>query len=94
MIQQAGDGVILGGKFDVLLYGYEVLFENANNHQQTWGVVGEAIAAVFSYMTHGPGTPGTCSFQVFDGKTEVGWGQIEQASFKFNLRRGLEGRGL
>lgn len=81
MIQQTGDRVILGGKFDVLLYGYEVLFKNENNHQQTWGVVGEAIAALFSYITNGPGTPGTCTFQVFDGQNKVGWGQIERAQF-------------
>ena len=50
---------------------------NANNHQQTWGVLGAAIAALASYMQEGvEAGPGSAYFVIFDGENEVGVGMV------------------
>ena len=59
----------MGGDDDVELY-----MRNANNHQQTWGVVGAAIGALQDYMNQNGF--GQATFNVFDGGTEVGVGKI------------------
>ena len=47
---------------------------DANNHQQTYGVVGAAISVLRYYMERN----GYCvaSFDIFDGENQVGAGQI------------------
>lgn len=78
-IQQAllafGDGVIPTGAVD---YAGPFLMHfrtwNTNNHQQTYGVLRAAIAALRSYMeAHGYGS---ATFTIFDGANEVGAGVI------------------
>lgn len=78
-VQQAllsvGDGPIQTGTVDY--HGpYLMAFRtwNTNNHQQTYGVVGAAIAALRGYMAaHGYGS---ATFDIFDGANEVGAGVI------------------
>ena len=62
--------------------GVEVYFENTNNHQQTWGVVGAALIALEQYfqMTQAAGAqPGAIIFDVFDGANQVGNGTFGEA---------------
>lgn len=78
-VQQAllnlGDRVIETGAVDyhgAFLMNFRTW--NTNNHQQTYGVLGAAIAALTSYMgAHGYGS---ATFTIFDGANEVGAGMI------------------
>ena len=49
---------------------------NANNHQQTWGVLGAALDAVGLFMRQNGGGAGTAIFSIFDGTNMVGTGSI------------------
>ncbi|KAA6406659.1 MAG: hypothetical protein FRX48_09591 [Lasallia pustulata] len=59
---------------------YELYLVNSNNHQQSWGVVGAALAALRNFLvsldTINPGGNGGVQFTVFDGANEVGQGTI------------------
>ena len=78
-VQQAllglGDGVIEAGRgdyrgpFSMMLQTW-----NTNNHQQTYGVLGAAIAALRDYMAENG--YGAASFVIFDGANEVGKGVV------------------
>lgn len=52
-IENIGDGPVssgvfrIGGDENIVLYT-----RNANNHQQTWGVIGAALGALQDYMNH------------------------------------------
>lgn len=75
-IRQYGDGPIEGGVFRFTDYGFRWASFNANNHQQTWGVMGIAIEAFAQYMiTHG--TYGAVSFGIYDGPNKVGQGAVQ-----------------
>ena len=77
-IVAAGDGTVLGGKFQWPpgeLSLSQLLFLkvwNANNHQITWGVMHSTIAAIWNYMSlYGWGVG---HFDVYDGGIQVGYG--------------------
>ena len=71
-----GDGLVPGGVF---IWqgngGHVVRMENSNNHQQTLGVVAEALGTIMDFLIterdHGVGV-----FTVHDGPNEVGIGAI------------------
>lgn len=75
-ISQVGDGLIAGGVFiwqDP--FGHSVRMENSNNHQQTLGVIAEALRMLMDFMIlNRDQAVGT--FAVFDGPNEVGRGTI------------------
>ena len=74
-LENIGDGLVssgyfrIGGDQDIELYT-----RNANNHQQTWGVLAAAISALQDYMSHAG--YGQAAFHVFDGGIEVATGTI------------------
>lgn len=72
---QIGDAVITKGSVE-FYGGNGVFFKSWNvyNHQQTWGVLAAAIAALKDYMSHS--SYGAASFNIFDGRNEVGQGTI------------------
>lgn len=74
-IHQMGDAVISRGAVE-FYGGNGVFFKswNVNNHQQTWGVLAAAIAALKDYMSHN--YYGGASFSIFDGSNEVGEGTV------------------
>ena len=74
-VYQIGDAVISKGSVE-FYGGNGVFFKswNVNNHQQTWGVLAAAIAALKDYMSHS--SYGGASFSIFDGRNEVGEGTI------------------
>ena len=78
-ILQLGDGVIQAG--GVNYNGPSSMnFQtwNTNNHQQTYGVLGAAIAALSDYMNrYGYGA---ATFSIHDGNNEVGSGLIGLAN--------------
>lgn len=50
-IENIGDGPVASGVFHVGgAENTELYMRNANNHQQTWGVLGAAIGALQDYM--------------------------------------------
>ena len=60
---------------------------NSNNHQTTWGVMGEAVGALLDWIDGGVGGqaeggsggvagPGAAFFGIWDGGREVGVGQV------------------
>ena len=74
-VNQIGDTVI--NKGSVEFYGGDGVFFkswNVNNHQQTWGVLAAAIAALKDYMSQN--YFGRASFNIFDGRNEVGEGTV------------------
>lgn len=75
-IRQYGDGPIEGGVFRFTDYGVRWASFNANNHQQTWGVMGIAIEAFTQYVIK-HGTYGAVSFEIYDGENQVGQGALQ-----------------
>ena len=65
-----GDGVIPGGIFSFSFDGLAWKSVNANNHQQTWGVLGAAINALEDFMVKKK-TFGTVAFEIWDGGNQV-----------------------
>ena len=49
---------------------------NADNHQLSWGVVGAAVEAVADYMYSEGGEVGVASFEIYEGRYQVGTGTI------------------
>lgn len=78
-IVDAGDGLIPGGMWWFAKFGVRIVFLNGNNHQQTWGVVGAAMAALLDYTDFMKRTqvPAAITFRVFDGPNEVGYGSLQ-----------------
>lgn len=75
-IQQAGDGLIPQGLFTMEgANDLELYVANANNHQQTYGVLAAAMWALGDYM--GRVGPGGVTFSVYDGANQVAQGSIE-----------------
>lgn len=72
----AGDGLVQSGTFRIVIDGVELWMRNANNHQQTWGVVSAAIAALVGFQTRGPLGPRAIDFQVYDGVHQVAIGYM------------------
>lgn len=75
-IRQHGDGLIVGGVFRFADYGFIWTSFNADNHQQTWGVVGAALEAFTQYMREYD-TYGVASFRIYDGGNRVGQGTLQ-----------------
>lgn len=75
-ISQVGDGLIAGGVFIWQdSFGHSVRMENSNNHQQTLGVIAEALGMLMDFMNLSR-DQGVGKFFVFDGTNEVGRGTI------------------
>ena len=70
-----GDGVVPRGAFTFTDYGVSFYLANANNHQQTYGVVAGAIIALSEFM-NAYGAYGYAHFQIFDGGNQVGTGTL------------------
>lgn len=70
-----GDGVIPTGALTFARYGVSWYSANANNHQQTWGVLAGAIMALTSFMD-AYGEFGYAHFEIFDGVNQVGSGSV------------------
>lgn len=79
-LSEHGDGVIGQGYVAYEQNGLELHYENANNHQLTWGVVGSATYALWGYinwLASTWATVGAVNFMVFDGAAQVGTGRME-----------------
>lgn len=78
-IEQSGDGLVRSnngaGLWQLTRNGIVLSIANANNHQTTWGVLGEAILAIGDYMNQNRSF-GTIVFYIFDGSRQVGQGSI------------------
>lgn len=79
MVQRGGDGLIPRGFWTLEEYGLQLGFENAVNHQQTWGVVGAALMALLDYYVYRVqiGSVRAIQFQVWDGRNQVGTGWLK-----------------
>lgn len=74
-----GDGLLAGGEFVWNGPGGMVLrTANANNRQQTYGVLAAALRALHDWMSGRGGGRGfgAADFNVYDGGVEVGMGAI------------------
>lgn len=85
-IQTGGDRIILGGFFvwgdEPDTKGIYIRTLNADNHQQTWGVLGAAISALqdFCLTLDNLGiVPRNLEFRIYDGDTQVGTGDLASA---------------
>lgn len=75
-LQQAGDGLVPHGLFTMQgANNVELYVVNANNHQQTYGVLAAAMWALRNYMNRFGS--GKVTFTVFDGANQVAEGSIE-----------------
>lgn len=75
LIRTRGDIVIPGGMATYQAPGMTMISKNANNHQQTWGVLGAAISALSEYMLAQKGrgySPSSVAFLIYDGPNQVG----------------------
>lgn len=70
-----GDGLLAGGRFTWVDGPVSIEVINANNHQTTWRVLGEALVALHDYMTV-KNLVGAAEFTIFNGGTEVGSGTV------------------
>lgn len=71
-----GDSVVRTGTYQLVVEGVELWMQNANNHQQTFGVIVAAIAALRGFQTRGGLGPRAVNFQVYDGPNFVGVGWL------------------
>lgn len=69
------DGPIFGGVFSDFVDGVALWVRNSNNHQLTWGVLGNALAAVGEFFEEGCGW-GAVQSAIWDGGNEVAQGNI------------------
>lgn len=73
-IRTTGDKTVQGGKITYQSAGLTMTSQNANNHQQTWGVLGAGISALAEYMLaqkeHGY-SPSSVAFLIYDGPNQV-----------------------
>lgn len=70
-----GEGLVPSGVFRFASHGASWYSANANNHQQTWGVLAGAIMALSSFM-ESYGSFGYAHFEIFDGGNQVGSGSV------------------
>ena len=73
----AGDHLVPEGFFNLYDFGLQLRLVNANNHQQTWGVMNAGLAAVMQYMARSGNGPGAVAWKVYDGQTMVGVGFLQ-----------------
>lgn len=73
-----GDGVVPEGAFDYQALGFSWYSVNVNNHQQTFGVVGQAIDALITFMLN-YSSYGMAQFSIYDGDNHVGTGTLGPA---------------
>lgn len=72
-----GDGLIFDGQFNWAgAAGLMLKTANANNHQQTWGVLAAALEALLEFMRQNQMVAGAAIFSIFDGRNLVGLGSI------------------
>ncbi|MCJ1302102.1 hypothetical protein MMC08_004903 [Hypocenomyce scalaris] len=74
-LEMIGDGVLAGGMFTWIDQGLSLQVVNANNHQTTWAVLGEALVALQDFMNVNNDF-GAVKFTIFDGGNEVGTGSL------------------
>lgn len=73
-IRTAGDSLIPGGLITYQNAGLLLRSQNANNHQQTWGVLGSGVSALSDYMIDQKNqgyTPSFVTFLLYDGPNQV-----------------------
>lgn len=73
-IRTTGDGDVPGGLITYQSSGLVIISQNANNHQQTWGVLGAGIAALSDYMLAQKEkgySPSSVEFLIYDGPNQV-----------------------
>lgn len=74
-IAKVGDGTLLSGAFSFELQQCALISVwNANNHQTTWGVLRKSIVALADYLEVSGYTEVT--FNIYDGKNQVGSGRL------------------
>lgn len=78
VLEERGDGLVPAGVFDLSQFGFRYYCRNANNHQQTWGVLQAAVAALLSFYVRNEAW-GTVTFWVWDGIWAVAEGVFEPA---------------
>ena len=72
-----GDSVIADGFFSWQgEHGVMLETFNTDNHQQTWGVLGAALYALWDFMQKIGTEAGACYFTIIDGNHQVGRGVI------------------
>lgn len=74
-IRKKGDTTIRDGMSTYQTPGLMMISQNANNHQQTWGVLGAGISALSEYMRVQKGqgySPSSVAFLIYDGPNQVG----------------------
>lgn len=79
-IRTTGDTTVPGGMITYQSPGLVMISQNANNHQQTWGVLGAGISALSEYMHAQKGhgySPSSVAFLLYDGPN-----QVANATFK------------
>lgn len=76
-IARAGDHLVPEGFISIADFGLELRMVNANNHQQTWGVMNAGIAALMQFMQRSGRGPGAVAWQVYDGQNMVGVGFLQ-----------------
>ena len=78
-IADVGDGLIRAGFWQFADFGVRIVFQNTNNHQLTWGVIGAAMSALLDYTYYMKRTdvPAAITFRVFDGPNQVGFGSVQ-----------------
>lgn len=74
-IQSTGDGLLPGGTFNFADHLMVLRIWNSNNHQITWGVLGNALWGLRHYMQE-KDLWGSAVFQVWDGSNWVGSGMV------------------
>lgn len=75
-LQQAGDGVIPQAYFNMEgANNMELYVANANNHEQTYGVLAAAMWALRNYINRFGS--GEVIFKIYDGANQVAQGSIE-----------------
>lgn len=75
-ITQHGDGLVPAGVFDLTGFGFHWHSTNTNNHQQTWGTLKSAVAALLSFYIRNE-VWGPVTFWVYDGLHAVADGAFQ-----------------
>ncbi|CAD6594449.1 MAG: hypothetical protein ASARMPRED_000211 [Alectoria sarmentosa] len=77
-IGTSGDGHITGGRqfLSTTSTGVQIYAEDAGRHHLTWGVLGVALQGLNAWMAGEENGYGDATFQINDGKNEVGDGYI------------------
>lgn len=93
-LRALGDVAVPAGCLTYVRNGVRWISINANNHQQTLGVVQAAVKGVMVFMD--AGQVGWASFEIWDGDNQVGGGRVYrewEGAFSGGVKVGVCGRG-